>query len=412
MILGFMMAAYSVIGNDSIQTLGTFLHSNSHRPWWLLWLFSGSIMVAVTMYGWVNYDHDPSYARLNKVYGKSITIEMAQGSIETAIAASAEGPAASAVQRDLEKLSNHLTLTSEVFTAHPQDLDVTMAELDQLLIPVRARAADPGIPNSERVTVQNVVREVGAIVERVQVRRDVRNFINWKFLLPSIALLLLTRYGFPVSTSFLVLITFQPAVLGPMLIKSVSGYFLAFVVAIAVYLAVARVFETRWKREGEAGISLIWVVLQWASTAFLWSMWLVQDMANIFVYLPRQPGLGWVAFAMIWMLAVQALIYYTHGGKIQKVVTSKTNTHDVRSATVANSVYGLILYIFKIQSNLPMSTTWVFLGLLAGRELSFAFMHSGPSIKRALKLARKDMVKAGFGLGVSVIIAQIINALP
>ncbi|HSH09250.1 MAG TPA: hypothetical protein VK995_02605, partial [Oceanipulchritudo sp.] len=146
------------------------------------------------------------------------------------------------------------------------------------------------------------------------------------------------------------------------------------------------------------------------ATAFLWSMWLIQDMANIFVYLPRMPGAGWIAFAILWMVAVQAFIYYNHGGKIQKVVTSKTNTHDIRSATIVDLVYGIVLYIFKVQSNVPMSTTWVFLGLLAGREIAFALSKSSDrSMKQAFKLARKDMVKAGFGLGVSVAIAFIIN---
>lgn len=34
--IGFLMAAYSIVANDAIQTLGTFLSSNSHRPWWVL----------------------------------------------------------------------------------------------------------------------------------------------------------------------------------------------------------------------------------------------------------------------------------------------------------------------------------------------------------------------------------------
>ncbi|SVC70538.1 uncharacterized protein METZ01_LOCUS323392, partial [marine metagenome] len=33
-IIGFGLAAYSVIGNDSIQTLGTFLASNKERFKW------------------------------------------------------------------------------------------------------------------------------------------------------------------------------------------------------------------------------------------------------------------------------------------------------------------------------------------------------------------------------------------
>jgi hypothetical protein len=241
-------------------------------------------------------------------------------------------------------------------------------------------------------------------------RRDVSHFINWTHLLPPLALLILTRYGFPVSTSFLVLITFQPAVLSSMLTKSLLGYLVAMVAAIVVYLLVVRTFEKRWRKDGEEEIKPIWVGFQWASTAFLWSMWLIQDMANIFVYLPRMPDFNWLMFAIVWMVAVQAFIYYTHGGKIQKVVTSKTNTHDIRSATIVDLIYGVVLYIFKIQSNVPMSTTWVFLGLLAGREIAFALSsHKKKSMKQALRLARKDMVKAGFGLGVSVAIAFLIN---
>ena len=64
MYAGFILAAYSVIGNDVIQTLGTFLSSNEKRPWWVLWLFAGSILSAVLIYGWTQYGGDVSYNRL------------------------------------------------------------------------------------------------------------------------------------------------------------------------------------------------------------------------------------------------------------------------------------------------------------------------------------------------------------
>lgn len=48
-IVGFLLAAYAVIANDSIQTLGTFLASNAKRPWWVLWIFAAGIMVAALM---------------------------------------------------------------------------------------------------------------------------------------------------------------------------------------------------------------------------------------------------------------------------------------------------------------------------------------------------------------------------
>ncbi len=41
MSVGFILAAYSVVTNDVIQTLGTFLASNQKRPWYVLWAFIG-----------------------------------------------------------------------------------------------------------------------------------------------------------------------------------------------------------------------------------------------------------------------------------------------------------------------------------------------------------------------------------
>ena len=63
----FLLAAYAVVANDAIQTLGTFLSSNAHRPWWLLWLFASGILVAVFLYGYFVYDGDVAYGRLSKV---------------------------------------------------------------------------------------------------------------------------------------------------------------------------------------------------------------------------------------------------------------------------------------------------------------------------------------------------------
>lgn len=410
MTLGFILAAYSVVGNDSIQTLGTFLYSNSHRKWWILWLYSSSIMVAVILYGWATHEGDPSYSRLNKVYDKSVSISATEDAIHYAQEALSADPVQQEILDELDRIEVVLRETKDTFTKRPKELLPAIAELAREADLLRAIETREDIPIAQRVAVRVVVDEVDAVLQRMEERRDVRNFISWKYILPPLALLILTRYGFPVSTSFLVLITFQPAVLTSMLSKSLMGYVVAMVSAIIVYGVVMRAVEKRWRKEGEEDIKPIWVVFQWCSTAFLWSMWLIQDMANIFVYLPRMPELHWLLFAIAWMVAVQAFIYYSHGGAIQKVVTSKTNTHDIRSATIVDLTYGIVLYIFKVQSNVPMSTTWVFLGLLAGREIAFALSaHKKRKMRTALKLARKDMVKAGFGLGVSVAIAFMIN---
>ena len=66
-LIGFFFAAYAVIANDSIQTLGTFLASNSHRPWWLLWMFAAGIMVAALIFQLFFGGGDIADGKLNKI---------------------------------------------------------------------------------------------------------------------------------------------------------------------------------------------------------------------------------------------------------------------------------------------------------------------------------------------------------
>ena len=71
MIIGFGLAAYAIVANDSIQTLGTFISSNSKRPWWILWLWISSILVATVVWGWLQNGGDPAFGRLSAA-GKNI----------------------------------------------------------------------------------------------------------------------------------------------------------------------------------------------------------------------------------------------------------------------------------------------------------------------------------------------------
>ncbi len=111
------------------------------------------------------------------------------------------------------------------------------------------------------------------------------------------------------------------------------------------------------------------------------------------------------------MLFIHAIIFAGRGGEIQAIVNSKTNTTDIRSATIVDFIYGLILVFFKEWSNLPMSTTWVFLGLLAGRELAITFMVKNRPVREAAGIAARDAGKATLGLAVSIALALGLPAL-
>ena len=312
MWFGFALAAYSAIANDSIQTIGTFISSNSKRPWWLLWIFMGGIWIVTVFYSWHSFDGDVSYGRLS-------------------------------------------------------------------------------VPGLEKAPESFVYLQLAA----------------------PIALLVLTRMRMPVSTTFLLLnvFTYKAGTILDVMFKSFVGYILAFVLAIIVWFILERFVRNYLKGEAKP----YWLVLQWITSGTLWSVWIMQDAANIAVFLPRQLGtLEFVVYSGFVFLGL-GFLFFQKGDKIQEIVNEKSNVTDVRAATIVDLVYAVILFYFKLYNNVPMSTTWVFIGLLAGRELAIALGKHGKAKNRnawmakALSLARKDVYKALFGLLVSLLLAILIN---
>lgn len=226
-----------------------------------------------------------------------------------------------------------------------------------------------------------------------------------------IVLVVLTRLKMPVSTTLLLLTSFasEMSAVSKVLIKSLSGYALAFVLAFGLWFALQKAF-VKWF---EKPMNPAWVGFQWVTTGILWSVWLQQDAANIAVYLPRSlSGLEFAGFAVTVVIGL-AWIFKNGGDKIQEVVDEKNNVTDIRAATIIDLLYAIILFYFKIHSKIPMSTTWVFLGLLAGRELAISIQSKGGlgvrTPRQAFQMLGKDAGMAMIGLVVSLIVAYMVN---
>ena len=225
--------------------------------------------------------------------------------------------------------------------------------------------------------------------------------IQWYHAAAPGLLLILTRIGVPVSTSFLVLSAFASTfVLEKMLMKSMMGYAVAAVAAYAIWIGVTKILDEAKPVKEEH--KQYWRIGQWVPTGFLWFTWLSHAMANIAVFLPRQipvdlmVGISFVFIAGLWWM------FREGGGKIQQIVLEKHNTRYVRSATIIDGVYWLILFFFKELNDIPMSTTWVFVGLLCGRELAMATMTGKEKFKVVFPLIGKDFLKMMVGLAASV----------
>jgi hypothetical protein len=118
--------------------------------------------------------------------------------------------------------------------------------------------------------------------------------------------------------------------------------------------------------------------------------------------LPRALSGLELTLSLIVLLSTLAFIFYSRGGKIQGVVLRKTNTTDVRSASIIDATYGFVLLYFTYVNTVPMSTTWVFIGLLAGRELSLKWRFQGKLKLKELKDVGLDLTKVTLGLLISI----------
>ena len=309
MWLGFAFAAYSTVANDSIQSLGTFIESNNHRKWWVLWLFIGAIFVMTVTFSFFYFDGDVTYQRL-------------------------------------------LNDAGETKYPHPSQFGFF-----QLIAPI--------------------------------------------------VLLVLTHFRMPVSTTFLMLSVFSADASGitSIVFKSVSGYLLAFLFSYLIwyfgYDLIRRYFKQRQAHPA-------WTFAQWTVSGLLWAVWVMQDGANVAVFLPRKlDTFQFLVFTGTIFFGLGILLYL-RGDKIQRIVSEKTRISDVRAATLIDFSYVLLLIYKLFISTIPMSTTWVFLGVIGGRELAInlARLKSGDAHKfKAIKFIRRDFTFAVVGLLISVILA-------
>ena len=296
-ILGFILASYSVIGNDSIQTLGTFIAANEKINWKWKFLFGATIFSSIVIYCWYTSGGDIAYGRLGRI-----------GYVEP----------------------------------------------------------------------------------------------EWYHVMTPAILLVLTRYGIPVSTTLLVFSVFASGiVLEKIIVKSALGYGLAAVTAYALWIVIAKFIDEKNDRVKPDNVKY-WRIAQWVSSCYLWMAWLQHDMANIAVYLPRQLSLELLICVVLVGVTILGVIFKSEGGRIQRIILTKTGARYLRSTTIIDLIYATILYYFKELNNLPMSTTWVFVGLLTGRELAISTMRSDYKFKYIFPIVAKDFGKIILGLGISI----------
>lgn len=232
---------------------------------------------------------------------------------------------------------------------------------------------------------------------------------EWYHLIPLLALVVITYFGIPVSTTFLTLSLFSTnVVIFKMVQKSVVGGTIAFVVGFALWSILVRFFDERKDVIPTKHLPKL-IGVQTVATGILLIAWIIQDASHIFVFLPRGTDMGIELFGIICLgfCLIITLIVYSSGGSMQKIVANKSGTNYVFSAILIDLAYAFVLFFLQGYSNIPMSTTWAFIGLILGRECAMAVYHHR-SLKRFLPIAKKDIYKLVVGGAISVIIVEIV----
>jgi hypothetical protein len=306
--LGLSLCMFSSMANDSVQTLGTFLSSNSKVAWWKMWFYISTLFVITVVSTWL------------------MTTRL-----------------------------DFLRLTSIPFD-----------------------------PNN-----------------------------NIFYFLSPILLIVLTYHGIPVSSTFLILSVFaSQEALAAMLIKTFFGYFIGLIVNFILWEIIAKYFR---KQIFSPGNKVVWQFIQWFSSGLLWVSWIINNTSNIVVYVEREFSFYNLCLFLFLGVAIIAFTIYNKGGPIQEIVDEKDGMKSFKITSVTNFCYAFILIKIAEISPVPIATTWVFIGILAGQEMGMAQINLNKKLTLrekyifANKFIMKDLILAGSGVLISLIFALIKN---
>jgi len=383
--LSFALAAYAVIWNDAVQTLMTYIHSNNDVPSKYLFAWVAAVLLWVIWY-WFLSAGDITYGRLDAKWYADFEIQW-YITIFPLILVFLTRFRWIPVSTSLLMLSIFSTTLLFQSIVMKSALGYLVAFLASFFIWI---VVEYILKTFSKKKKSKVVNFVWMIVKSI-IASAVIMLALWYVLIPFIL------------SSF-------PALDIPVITNLQLALY-----SIVAFLFTLGIFYEREADDSVSRSSVFWRCAQTFTTALLFGTWLMHDMVNIAVFLPS--GFGLEIMLLISALFVLWLAYTFHinGGPVGNIVTKKTSTNEIISATLIDLIYFVILLIFKEWSNIPMSTTWVFVWLLAWRQFGIRAINRIDAVSwkgrmnLAFKESWKDFSKIMVGLGISVMALIIVR---
>ena len=127
------------------------------------------------------------------------------------------------------------------------------------------------------------------------------------------------------------------------------------------------------------------------------------------MFLPRQQSVTELVIICVICVAALGYIFREAGGKVHKFVFKGEQNMDIRVATLIDAVYATLLFVFKEWNNLPMSTTWVFVGLMGGRAIGQAIWNQ--TLNEAVRIVAMRLGMITFGAVISLGLVGLVMLL-
>lgn len=385
--LSFALAAYAVIGNDAVQTLMTYIHSNSDVPRKYLFAWVATVLLWVIWYWYLTNGWDISYGRLEAKGYAIFDVEwyVAIFPLILVFLTRFRGIPVSTSLLMLSIFSTSLLFEKIVMKSALWYLVAFLASFVMWLI------------------VEYILKQA------TKRKGEVFSFL-WMMVKAAIAAaVIMTAIWYAII----------PAVQGMFPALEIPAFSS---VQIGLYSLVAFLF-TLWilyeskTDDSISRSSVFWRIAQTFTTALLFGTWLMHDMVNIAVFLPRWFDLEVMLLISVLFILGLAYTFHINGWPVGNIVTKKTSTNEIIAATMIDLVYFVVLLIFKEWSNIPMSTTWVFVWLLAWRQFAIRAINRIDIVKWpwrmkvAFKESWKDFSKIMVGLWISVFALIVVRYL-
>ena len=338
--LCFWLAAYAVIGNDAVQTLMTYIHSNSDVPRKYLFSWVAAVLLWVIWYWYLTQWGDISYGRLE-----------------------AKGYAVFDVQWYVAIFPLILVFLTR-FRGIPVSTSLLMLSIFSTTLLFEKIVMKSALWYLVAFLAAFVMWLIVEYILKQATKQTGKVFSFWAMMLKAAIAAAVIMFAL-----WYAIIPVIQSLFPAMEIPAFSNFQIMLYSFVAFLFTLGILYESK-ADDSVSRSSVFWRIAQTFTTALLFGTWLMHDMVNIAVFLPRWFDLEVMLLISVLFILGLAYTFHINGWPVGNIVTRKTSTNEIIAATMIDLVYFVVLLIFKEWSNIPMSTTWVFVWLLAGRQFA------------------------------------------